>query len=256
MALIPSRNTDKEQKKAAEDDVLLREIDDAVRQDQYANFAKQYGRPLLGVAVAGVLAFGGYLFWDSRQEAALEEQSDAYVGALDQVQAGNMADASAKLDPVIGEASAGTRAAAQLMKAGIAAQDNKPGEAAALFAAVAADEDAPPALRDLARIREVATQYDELGPDEVVSRLKPLAEPGNAWFGSAGELVAHAYLDQGKREEAGVLFGELARNEDVPRSIRDRARDMAGQLGVDSIGDADEFLEELQNNNAPPPPAQ
>lgn len=251
MALIPSKNQDKEQKKAAEDDVLMREIDDAVRQDQYADFAKNYGKPLIGVVVAGLLAFGGYLFWSSQNEAGLEEQSDAFVSAIDKLDSGNNADASAALDPVIADGPAGTKAAAQMLKAGIAAQDGKTAEAAAGFAAIANDEAAPPALRDLARIREVATNYGELGAEEVVARLKPLAEPGNPFFGSAGELVAHAYLDQGKRDEAGVLFGEIARNEDVPQSIRDRARDMAGQLGVDAIGDADEFLEGLQENAGP-----
>ena len=90
MALRPTSNSSSDDKKAqqqaAQDEVLLREIDDAVRQDQYADFAKQYGRPIGAVVAAGLLALAGYLFWDSRQEAALEKDSEALVGALELVE--------------------------------------------------------------------------------------------------------------------------------------------------------------------------
>ena len=70
MALIPGSGKSREEKQAerqsAEDNVLLREIDDAVRQDQYSDFAKTYGRPLLALLIVGLLGFGGYLFWESR----------------------------------------------------------------------------------------------------------------------------------------------------------------------------------------------
>ena len=73
--------------------------------------------------------------------------------------------------------------------------------------------------------------------------MKPLAVPGNAYFGSAGELVAMAYLEQGEREQAGTLFAAIAKDEDVPQSLRARTRQMAGLLGVDAIEDVDELLE-------------
>jgi len=61
--------------------------------------------------------------------------------------------------------------------------------------------------------------------------------PGNPWFGSAGELVAMAYLRQNKPDLAGPLFAALAKDKTVPDSIRQRARQMAGALGVDAVDD-------------------
>ena len=95
---------------------------------------------------------------------------------------------------------------------------------------------------------------------QVAAQLQPLAQPANAWFGSAGELLAMAYLEQGKRAEAGRLFAEIARTETVPNPIRSRARQMAGVLGVDAISDVDAFMKQqrdLQRANAAagPPPA-
>ena len=76
-----------------------------------------------------------------------------------------------------------------------------------------------------------------MAPEAVIARLKPLAEPGNPWFGSAGELVGMAYLKQGNKALAGPLFGAISRDAKVPESLRARARQMAGLLGYDSIDD-------------------
>lgn len=248
MALTPSKNKTPEQlkaeKAAAQDDILMREIDDAVRQDDYARFAKTYGTPILALLIVALLAFGGYLFWQSRQEAAMEASSENLVAALDQYDAGNLDSAAEQAAAVAADADGGTAATALMLQAGIALQNEKPQEAAELFGQVATSEDAPPALRDLALIREVAATYDRREPDEVIAKLKPLAVPGNAYFGSAGELVAMAYLEKGERQQAGTLFGEIAKDEDVPESLRSRARQMAGLLGIDAIEDVEKVLEQ------------
>jgi len=117
-------------------------------------------------------------------------------------------------------------------------------EAATLFGEVADSSDAPPALRDLAKIRAITATFDERKPADVIAELGELAVPGNPWFGSAGELVAMAHLEAGDNDKAGAMFAEIARAEDVPESLRTRSRQMAGLLGVDAIVDVDELLEE------------
>lgn len=248
MALTPTNppapNDKRARAQAAQNDVLLREVDDAVRQDQYAEAAKRFGRPAL-IAVAVVLAlFGAYLFWSSRQDAAREKDSENLVSALDQVERGNLASGSSALDPLIADGNDGAKAAAQMLKAGIAMEQSKPEEAAKLYDAVAADGDAPQALRDLATIRGVTTRYDRMAPADVVARLKPLAAPGSPWFGPAGEIVAMAYLDQGKKAEAGALFGAIAKDKNTSETLTSRARQMAGLLGVDAIDDVDTVLKQ------------
>jgi hypothetical protein len=248
VALRPDNSLTPEDKRAranaAQEDVLLREVDDAVRQDQYANAAKRYGRPAL-IAVAIVLAlFGGYLFWENRQTRAKEADSEKLVSALDQVERGNLASGSTALAAVIADGNPGAKAAARLLQAGIAMETSKPADAANLYEQVAADGDAPQELRDLAAIRAVAARYDTMKPADVVGRLKALAAPGNAYFGPAGELVAMAYLDQGKQAEAGALFAAIAKDDETSDTLRSRARQMAGLLGVDAIEDVDTVLRE------------
>jgi hypothetical protein len=227
---------------AAQDDVLLREVDDAVRQDQFADAAKRYGRPVGAAVLIGLALFGGYLFWDSRQNAAREKDSEALVSALDQVERGNLGSASTALDPVAADGGDGAQAAAQMLKAGIAMEQSKPDEAAKIYDSVAVNSDAPQALRDLATIRGVTARYDNMKPADVIAKLKPLAVPGGPWFGPAGEIVAMAYLDQGKSAEAGTLFAAIAKDKNSPETLKSRTRQMAGLLGVDAIDDVDTVL--------------
>ena len=90
-------------------------------------------------------------------------------------------------------------------------------------------------FRELALVRQTMAEFDTIKPDDVVNRLRGVAVPGNAYFGSAGELVAMAYLKQGKRDLAGKLFGQIAQDEKVPPTLRQRAVQMAGALGVDAV---------------------
>lgn len=255
MALTPSKTLTPDQKKAAQDDVLMREIDDAVRQDQVAEFGQRYGKPLIGVVLAGLAVFGGYLFWDSRNEAALEADSEKLISALDQVEAGNLDTGAATLDALAKDGNDGTASMARLLQAGIAMEQDKPAEAAKLYAQVAAADDLPAALRDLATVREIAATYDSRKPADVIARLKPLAVPGGAYFGSAGEMVAMAHLELGQRSEAGALFAAIAKDDKVPEGLQSRARQMAGLLGVDAIEDIDAVLEETRAEGGDQPAA-
>ena len=263
MALTPKTPKTREEKLAerdnAEQEALLREVDDAVRQGDTEEFLTTWGKPLLGVLLVGLVGFGGYLFWDSRQEAAMEKNSEVLVSALDQVNVGNLNSSYEGLEELASKGDGASSAAAGMLRAGIAAQQRRPEEAARLFAAVAADDGAPQVMRDLAKVREIAVKYDTMKSADIIAALKPLAVPGNPYFGSAGEMVAHAYLDQGKEAEAGAMFAQIAKSDNVPETLRSRARQMAGVLGVDAIEDVDALLREQgldQDADAEAPAAQ
>ena len=239
-----SREEQKAQRDAAEQEALLREVDDAVRQGDFEGFMARYGKPLLGVVVLGLAAFGAYLFWDGQQEQAMEKSSEQLVTAFDHLEAGQNDAALARLEEVEGGSPA---IAATMMRAGLASEKGDTDTAASLFAEVAANEEAPQLMRDLATIRRTALLFDTMGADEVVAAMKPLAVPGEAFFASSGELLAHAYLAQNKRAEAGALFAAIARDENTPEGARNRLRNMAGILGVDAVDDVQDVLAGTRN---------
>lgn len=241
MALRPTPPEAREAKlakaQAAEKDVLLREVDEAVREEEMRDAIKRWGTTIavaLGLAIVGL---GGYLWWDREHKAEAGERSQEMIVALDDVEARKLDAAATKLATLANESGDGTKAAALIMQAGIAAGQGKSAEAKRLFEQVAADASAPQPFRDLATIRAVAAAFDATPPVEVVRRLKPLAEPGKPWAASAGELVGIAYLKQNRRDLAGPLFAAIARDKEAPESLRSRTRQMAALLGVDAIDD-------------------
>lgn len=228
----------------------MREVDDALRQDEMTGFFQRYGKPVIGVVVIGLLGLAGYLWWEHSSKQSAGERGEKLVMALDEVEGGNLGAADKKLAPLAAEGGA-SAAAAKLTRAGIALRQDRLADAVKLYGEVAADESAPKAFRDLATVREVASNFDAMDPQKVVDRLKPLAVPGNPWFGNAGELVGIAYLKQGKNNLAGPLFAQIARDEQSPETLRRRARQMAGLLGVDAIDDVAKAATGAASGGAP-----
>ena len=226
---------------AAEKDALLREVDEAVRQSDLESFMQRYGKPLLGLVVIGLAAFGGYLWWNNQQEDEIERTSEQLVTALDQLDGGNRDAAQERLAQVDGAGNAAV--SARLMQAALAAEGGETQEAVALLDAVAKDEGVPEPLRNLAVVRRTALTFDTTKPEAVVAAMQPLAVPGEPFYASAGELLAHAYLKQNKRREAGALFAQIAREENTPESARARLLNMAGILGVDAVDDVQDVLD-------------
>lgn len=223
----------------AQGEGFLREVDEALREQEMVDAFKRYGR-LVGAAIIAILvALAGYLWWDNHRKAEAGTRGEQLTMALDQVEAGRLDAARTQLAPLAKEGDA-TGAAARALEAGVLAEQGKAADAQKAFAALAADEKAPQAYRDLATVREVALGFDAMPADQVVARLKPLAVPGGPWFGSAGELLGAAYLKQNRNDLAGPLFAAIARDKAVPQSLRGRARQLAGLLGVDAIDDVNE----------------
>jgi hypothetical protein len=216
---------------------------------------RKHGWTIAIVLGAALIGLAGWLWYGEHQQSQAGKAGESFIVALDQVEA-NRLDAGAKaLAPLAEKGPDGSRAAARLMQAGIAIEQGQKAEATRLYAAVAADGKAPAAYRDLANIREIAINFDSLPPERVIERLKPLAAPGNAFFGSAGELVGMAYMKQGRNELAGPLFAAIAKDRTVPESLRARTRQLAGLLGVDAVDDVERAAAVEPGESQGPAPA-
>lgn len=225
--------------KPADNESFYREVDEELRREQLTSFWRRYGVALIVGFVLLLAAIAGYLYWQHRQEQEAAAHAEALTAAFDDLQAGRVKEAGPRLDQLAAEGSDGYRAAALLTKADIALSEGKTAEAVAQFKAVAANQALAAPYRELALIRQTAAEFDTLQPAEVVERLKPLAVAGNPWFGSAGEMVAIAHMKAGKPELAGPIFAAMAKDTQLPDTIRSRAIQMASSLGIDAVPDLD-----------------
>jgi hypothetical protein len=216
-------------------ETFYREVDEELRREQLMSLWERYGKLVIGLVILLIAALGFFFWWQYHQEQTTGKRSGELIQALDDVTAGKPTAARARLDALSTDKQAGPRAAALLVKADILLGSNNDKGAAALFHQIANDGSLPQQFRDLALIRATTTEYDMLKPQAVIDRLKAFAVPGNPWFGSAGELVAGAYLKLNKPQQAARLFADMAKEKKLPESLRSRAAQMAGSLGVDAL---------------------
>jgi hypothetical protein len=223
------------------DEAFLREVDEEYRRDQAMQIFQRYGRLIVGAVVLALIALAGWLWWQHHRESVAGKQGEQYDAAMRLVEEQQAAKALPELDKIASTGGEGYAAMARIAQGNLLLQKNDAKGAAAKFAEVANNSGYEQPYRDLALIRQTIAEFDSVKPQVVIDRLKPLANPNSPWLGTAGELVAAAYLKAGNRAEAGRLYGQIAQGgEKVPESIRQRAVQLAGVLGVDAIDQSKE----------------
>jgi hypothetical protein len=215
-------------------ETFLREVDENLRRDQMQDFFKRYGALLIIAVILFLAASGGFIWWKQHEVKRSGAEVEKLAAIYKDVGSGKMDQAPQQLDELAKSGSKAVRASALFARGALALQQNDTKLAASTYKSIADDSGLPKPYRDAALVRQTALEFDQLQPGDVIARLQPLAKPGEPWFGSAGEMTALALVKQGKRQEAGQLYAAIAKDQGVPQTIRARAIQVAGSLGVDA----------------------
>jgi hypothetical protein len=221
----------KEPEGASPEDAFIREVDEEYRRDQLTSFWTRYGRLLLIVIGLGLVVLAAFLWWREEQAKQLGELSEQFTAAQQGLEIGDP-KATAELERFAAGDYGGYTVLARFKKAGRAVEQGDNAAALAEYNSLAGDNNLAQPLRDLATMKAVRLQYDDLPAAQVIAQLKPLVKPGAPWFGVAGEMLALAYIRDGKSELAGPIFASISSDESIPPSLRQRAQQMAASLGT------------------------
>jgi hypothetical protein len=215
-------------------DTFVQEVEENLRRDRMTDFFKSYGKWIAVAVVLGLAAIGGWIYWEEQQKRTSSDQSEKLHALLTDLSAGKTQTVPQRVAELEKSHSDVVRASASLTDAAVALEKNNRSAAIAKYRELVNDRDLAQPFRDVATVRLTALEFDTIKPEEVIARLQPLAKAGNPWFGSAGEMTALALMKQNKNAEAGRLFAAIAADNQVPSSIRSRAVQVAGTLGVDA----------------------
>jgi len=209
----------------SEGDLLLREVDDDLRHEQYVRLWKRYGNVIIGAALAVVLVVAGYQGWRSWQTRLRQEESNLFAAAQDMLAKGDKRAGLDVLAKLGSEGHAGLAVAARALRAEVLAADGDSGLAVAAWEEIATSG-APSLFRDLAVLKEALLTLDTADPALIESRVAPLAAADRPWHYAATEILAMAAGKKGDRQRAAELYKQLADDFKAPQGVRSRAVDM------------------------------
>ena len=238
-------------------ETFLKEVDDELRREQISNFFTRYGWWIIGGVVAILAAVGGYLWWSGHQAEARENAGESLLSAVTQLNGGTRGAAAARpqIDALAGSSIEGYRAAALFARATSQAQTGDNRGAIATLQGIEGDQGLDQVYRDAAMIRRTQLEYDGLQPQEVIRRLGETANGDSAWASAAGEMVGVAHLKMNRPDLAGPIFVRVARDENAPETMRQRASMMAASLGLDPDPNAPHSAAPAHPAAAAPAPA-
>ncbi|WP_200339959.1 tetratricopeptide repeat protein [Rhodovibrio sodomensis] len=203
---------------------IFREVDEEIRKERYATLWKKYGAYVIALAVVIVLAVAGYQGWQQWQRSQALEAADSYNAAVAQLQQGNTEQGLQRLAEMADPSGDGYALLASFRQADLLAEQGETQQAVQIWNEIAGSGDGP--LRQLADIFAVMHQVDSGDPDQLASRLQPLADEGSPYRWTAMELQATLAYKQGDDDRAIDLFKQIADGGDVPPAQRRRATQM------------------------------
>lgn len=218
-----------------ESDTFLREVDDELRRERVNTFFTRYGLAIIGGAIALIIAAAAGIWWYESGKTQAGVLAEKLVTADDQVEASNAKGAAEAIDELAASDRDGYRIAGLFLRANAQEQTNAIPAAIETLKQIANDGDAPEPFRQAALVRQTRLEFDTIPPEQVVERMRPIAQADNPWHGAAGELLGIALMRQNKGQDAARVFEAVARDAGVPESIRARAIQMASSLGIDAI---------------------
>ncbi|MBX8802483.1 tetratricopeptide repeat protein [Ochrobactrum sp. MR28] len=208
------------------DDSFIREVNEELRSEQMRAVWRRFGPILIGGAVAIVIGTAGFVGYEYWRESKAAVSGDQFLTALELAGENKTDEALSALKTLETEGAGSYPLLAQLRSATLLEQKKDMAGAVSAFDAVAADNKAPVALRDVAKLRAAYILVDTGSYDDVAKRAETLSADGNPMRGSAREVLGLAAYKAGRTDDAVKLFQQNADDAAIPANLRQRANTM------------------------------
>ena len=214
------------------EDSIFREIDEELRQENFAKLWKQYGHVIIAAAVALVVGVGGYQGWRSYDLNSRTAQGERYQAAMQMAQTGSIDVALEELNVLHGDSSSGYRMLTAFQNAGLQSRKGDAIGAVTAYDRIADDSGVDDMYRDLAKLLAATVLINsEASDQDLQDRLASLDADSNPWRHGARELLAVVALRSGDKDKSRDAFKALSEDATAPQGVRQRAGEMLAALG-------------------------
>lgn len=211
-------------------ELLIREVNEELRHDQFLVMWRKYGSLAAAAAVAIILGVAGWQIWQAQQDKSRLASSDRFVAALAMLDQGKRDDALKNLDDLAKNGTSGYQVLSRFEKAEVLVVDNDITGAIALYNSIAADSSVDPIYRNMATLKSAYLGLDTKDPALTISQVSELTAEASPWRHSAREITALAAIRQGDTEKARVLLKTVSDDPSAPQGLRARASELLKTL--------------------------
>jgi hypothetical protein len=212
-------------------DEFIREVDEAVRQDQWLKLWKRYGSYVVAAALAVVVGTAAGVGWRTWQQNERLDEARRCAAAQQMLSDDRPAEAAAAFEALAEEASGGYRVLARLRAAEARAAAGDPAAAAGILEQLAANDEAGPRYRSLGELLAAQRALTDADPGALLAQLEPLIGVDNPWRHSALELRALAQMQSGDTAAARQTLDDLLADPLTPPELGRRAAELLAFLG-------------------------
>jgi hypothetical protein len=211
-------------------ELLIREVDEDLRNEQYRRLWRLYGKYAITGVVAIILGVAVGQAWQSWRASQRDTASRVFATAESQIEASKPEEALKTLAPLeypplqfAGQA--GFAVAARMRHAALLGQQGDTQGAVTAYESMIASN-LPPLYRDLALLKLALLTVDSADPSALQARVSRLTVAGSPWRATAIEIMALLARRKGDFEGAAKFYKQLADDVGTPQTIRSRATEM------------------------------
>ena len=225
---------------SANPDEFIREVDEAVRQEQWLKLWKRYGNYVVAAVLAVVIGTAAGVGWRTWQERARHDEARRYAAAQQLLSDDRPAEAAAAFEALAADAGSGYRVLARLRAAEARAAAGDPAAATALLEQLATNDEAEHRYRSLGELLATQRVAADADPSALLAQLEPLIGVDDPWRHSALELRALAQMRSGDTAAARQTLNDLLNDPLTPPDLGRRAGELLTSLGGPPADDAAE----------------
>jgi hypothetical protein len=194
-----------------ENDGLIREVNEAMRQEKLQHFFSHFGRYIVAASAAIILATLGYVMWQNHISSRYEAATLEFYQAVKQEDAGKSYAAREAFEVISNGSDTSLAMLAKLWLVKLKYEAEKPEEAATMAANLlkeTASFAAWPQYRDWLTLYLPASESTTINNTYRLTNI---------------ERLAISHIKEGKKDEAAIIYRAIAEDNATPPSMRERA---------------------------------
>ncbi len=208
---------------------LFDEVDEEVRREQLKKLWDKYSIYIIGAALLVIAAIGGWRGYQYLEAKKAAQAGDAFNRAVELSDQNKPAEAQAAFAQLAASAPGGYRVLARF-RAAAEEVGRDPKAAAKAFDDIAADHSVGAQFQALARLRAAGLLVDSASYAEMKQRLEPDTAPGSIFRHSARELLALSAWRANDTSATRQWLDMIALDAETPPTVRQRAEALQALL--------------------------